>query len=87
MNDTQSLYLSLPYKKRRVIHELIQSRYRRARNRAIVQAFIDGGCTQREIAARFRLTDSAVGKIRRGVMGKEDTEDLRAVLRAQEGAL
>lgn len=80
-----SIYLSLPYRRRRAIHEAIQRSYRKARNRAIVQAFIDGQ-TQRAIAARFGLTESAVGKIRRGVMGAADTEDLRAILRGLNDA-
>lgn len=78
-----SLYASLPPQRRRAALKVIDRSYRRARNRKIVRLYAEG-MRQKDIAARFRLTESAVGKIRRGVMGGDDTADLRAMLRARE---
>lgn len=79
-----SLFQSLPRHRRSAVREAIQRSYRRARNRKIIRLFIEGELTANQIAERFKITPSAVNKIRRGVSGAEDTADLLRILRAKE---
>ena len=48
--------------------------------RDIMQAILDGQMTQREIARQFGLSESAVGKVKRGTLAGKHTTDLRAQL-------
>lgn len=73
-------YSTWDKKRQSKFHRLITERITRARHRAIVKALIDGTMTNREIAKRFGLSDSAVGKVRDGKLGARHTADLREQL-------
>ena len=55
--------------------------------RDVMTAILDGVLTQRAIARQFGLSESAVGKVKRGTLAGQWTGDLRAQLPVGKGGV